>query len=151
VIDARVALDAFDELARTLAHHGGGDVVVQEMAGDGVELILGVRNAPEFGSFVIVGPGGTLVEIADRASVRRGPIDADEARAMLAETAAAKLLAGVRGKGPWDAEAAVSAIAALSRFGAMHLATLATIEINPLIVGRNGALGVDMLAEPHLA
>ena len=151
VADTSAAAEAFDALADALARHGGGEVVVQKMAGDGIELIVGIRNDPEFGSFVIAGPGGVLVEVADQASVRRGPVDQMEARAMLAETSAGKLLAGVRGKGPWDADAAASAIAALSRFGAAHLTSLATIEINPLIVGREGALGVDVLAEPHRA
>jgi hypothetical protein len=45
--------------------------------------------------------------------------------------------------------AATSAIAAFSRFGAGCVDTLATLEINPLIVGRNGVTGVDVLAEPH--
>lgn len=151
IADASAAGDAFDELTQALARHGGGEVVVQEMAGDGIELILGIRNVPAFGSFVIVGPGGTLVEIANQASVRRGPVDVAEACAMLAETPAAKLLAGVRGKGPWDVDTAAKAIAALSRFGAAHMATLATLEVNPLIVGRQGALGVDVLAEPQVS
>jgi len=121
------------------------------MAGDGVELIVGIRNDPKLGSFVIVGPGGVLVEIANQASVRRGPVDEDGARAMLHETAAARLLAGVRGKGPFDAAGAARAIAALSRFGAARRDALATLEINPLIVGRQSVLGVDILAErqPH--
>ena len=143
------ASQAFDALTAVLAGHGGGDVIVQKMAGDGVELIVGIRNDPNFGSFVIVGPGGVLVELANQASIRRGPVDEAQARAMLAETAAGKLLAGVRGQGPWDADAAVKAIAAMSRFGAARAATLATIEINPLIVGIDGVLGVDVLVEPR--
>ena len=155
IADAHGAAEAFDALAAILAHHARdgarGCVVVQKMADEGIELIVGVRNDPGFGSFIIVGPGGVLVDVANQASVRRGPVDEREARAMLAETPAARLLAGVRGNGPWDADAAAHAIGALSRFGAAHRATLATLEINPLIVGRIGVQGVDVLAEPHLA
>jgi len=149
--DDRAVEEGFDALTAILAQHARAQsrsyVVVQKMAGDGVELIVGIRNDPQLGSFVIVGPGGVLVEVANQASVRIGPVDEDEARAMLAETSATALINGVRGKGPFDMAAAARTIAALSRFGAARMQTLATLEINPLIVGRDGALGVDVLAE----
>ena len=119
------------------------------MAGEGIELIVGIRNDPQFGSFLIVGPGGVLVDLGNQASVRLGPVNEAQVCEMLAETAAAKLIAGVRGQGPWNGAAAAAAIAAFSRFGASCLHTLATLEINPLIVGRDGVVGVDVLAEPH--
>jgi acetyltransferase len=114
-------------------------------------LIVGVRNDPQLGSFVIVAPGGVLVELGNQASVRPAPVDEAQAHEMLEETSAARLLSGVRGSGPWDSAAAASAIAACSRVGASYLETLATLEINPLIVGRHGVTGVDVLAEPHAA
>jgi len=43
-----------------------GDIVLQAMAPSGVELIVGIRNEVNFGSFVIVGPGGVLVELANQ-------------------------------------------------------------------------------------
>ena len=122
-------------------------VGVQAMTGRGVELIVAVRNDPALGSFVVVGPGGVLVEVIKRAAVRRGPIDIATAEAMLDETVAGQLLAGVRGAPPCDRAAAAAAIAALSRWGALLHGTVATIEINPLIVLERGALGVDLLIE----
>jgi acyl-CoA synthetase (NDP forming) len=151
--DEAAVHQAFAELDAILARHAqegsNARVVVQKMAGDGVELILGLRNDPQFGSFVIVGPGGVLVELGNQASIRLGPVDAAQAREMLFETAAGTLIEGVRGKGPWNMEAAVAAIVAFSRFGAQRGPTLSTLEINPLIVGRDGAWGVDVLAEPQ--
>lgn len=142
------AFDALQAALMRLARPGShGQIVVQKMAHAGVELILGIRNEPGFGSFVIVGPGGVLAELGNQASVRLGPVDATQAREMLEETAAATLLEGVRGQGPWDMAAAASAIAAFSRVGASYLETLITLEINPLIVGRHGVAGVDVLAE----
>ena len=125
-------------------------IVVQPMAGPGVELIVGVKNDPRFGSAIAVGLGGTFVEILREARVEMGPVTAEEARAMLDATRAGTILRGVRGKGPYDIDAAAEAIAALSRFGAATRDTLAAVEINPLIVlekGR-GAVGVDVLLEP---
>jgi acyl-CoA synthetase (NDP forming) len=143
---------AFDALTATLAKHSRpdapGQIVVQATAEAGVELIVGIRNQKGFGSFVIVGPGGVLVELANQASVRLGPVTPDEAWAMLDETAAGKLLRGARGKAACDLDAAAAAIAAFSRFGAARVETLASLEINPLIVGLRGAKGVDVLFEP---
>lgn len=126
-----------------------GEVVVQEMAGEGVELIIAVRNDPHLGSFVVVGPGGLLVEVMGKASVRQGPVDLATAERMLDETAAGTLVNGVRGRGPYDRKAAAAAIVALSRAGAKLHGAAATLEINPLIVTAGGALGVDLLIELH--
>lgn len=136
-------------LKKSLPAGASGEVVVQAMAGEGIELIVAVRNDPHLGSFVVVGPGGLLVEVMGKASVRRGPVDAQTALEMLDETAAGTLIGGVRGRGPFDRNAAAEAIAALSHVGASLHATAAAIEINPLIVTKRGALGVDLLIEPH--
>ena len=150
--DERAVRAAYGAVKTALDRHAGGDaaaaVIVQPMVGPGVELILGVRNDARFGSIVVAGLGGTLVEILKEASVRIGPVDESEARAMLAETKAGVMLNGVRGRGPFDLDAAARAIAALSRFGAAHRDRLASVEINPLIVLERGALGVDVLFEP---
>jgi hypothetical protein len=70
---------------------------------------------------------------------------------MLEETAAGKLLRGARGSAAGDVDAAAEAIAAFSRFGAARVDTLASLEINPLIVGPRGATGVDFLFEAFSA
>ncbi len=141
---------AFADLSGKLARLGAaGEIVVQRMAGEGVELILGIRNQPGFGSFVIAGPGGVLVELGNQACVRRGPVSEDEALAMLSRTAAGRLLDGVRGRPACDRRAAARAIAAFSRVGAALAGTHAALEINPLVVTPEGAVGVDFLHEPH--
>jgi acetate---CoA ligase (ADP-forming) len=135
-------------LDKRVADPGKREIYVQAMTEPGVELILGIRNEPGFGSFVIAGAGGVFVELIDQASIRLGPVDEKEALVMLQETPAEKLLAGFRGKGPYDPSAVARAIAALSRLGAATVGKFASIEINPLIVNENGAVGVDVLIEP---
>ena len=145
---------AFDDLSKkfkSVPNVGqAAAIVVQPMAGPGVELIVGVRNDPRFGSAIAVGLGGTFVEILREARVEIGPVTAAEARKMLDATRAGTILKGVRGKGPYDIDAAAEAIAALSRFGASTMGTLSAVEINPLIVLEKGkgAVGVDVLLEP---
>jgi acetate---CoA ligase (ADP-forming) len=122
-----------------------GDIILQPMLSGGVELIVGIRNDPAFGSLVIVGLGGIFVELIKSAAVRLGPVDSNEALDMLAATRARDLLVGFRGKGPYDIAAAAAAIAALSRIGVATRDVIESVEINPLIVLERGALGVDLL------
>ena len=142
---------AYRDIAAALARLGGDRaaavIYLQKMAQPGIELILGIRNEPGFGSFIVVGVGGLFVELINKAALRLGPVDVVEARNMLLETPAGKLLGGVRGHAPYDIAAAADAIVALSRLGAATLGKLASIEINPLIVHESGATGVDVLIE----
>lgn len=150
-VAVRAAYAALEAILKSNARAGSSTgIVVQKTAPEGIELIVGIRNQEGFGSFVVAGPGGVLVELTNKASVRVGPVDEATALAMLEETVAGKLLRGVRGKGPWDIGAAAKAIAAFSCFGAAHIDSLAELEINPLIVGAKGegAFGVDVLLEP---
>lgn len=145
--DAAAVKRAFMDLAAG----AGGDstaLVVQPIAA-GVELIVGVRNDPAFGSLTVVGLGGVYVELLREAAMRVGPVSVDTAAAMLRETRAGALLDGFRGAGPFDFDAAVRAVVALSAFGAATHGLLAAIEVNPLIVlpRGQGAAGVDVLFE----
>ncbi len=65
-----------------------------------------------------------------------------EAAALLRSLACAPLLEGARGRPPLDLAAAADAVAALSRFAAAH-PEIAEVEINPLLVRREGAVGLD--------
>ncbi len=138
--------DLANRMREVLACCEPGDIVLQPMLQGGVELIVGLRNDPAFGSLVIVGLGGIFVELIDSVAVRLGPIAVDEARAMLDETRAGELLKGFRGKGPYDADAAAAAIAAISNLGVAAMGLVESLEINPLIVLEQGAFGVDILA-----
>jgi acyl-CoA synthetase (NDP forming) len=146
---------AYDDLSATLkraSRSPRAQVVMQPQARPGIEMIIGVRNHPGFGSLLVVGLGGTFVELLEETSVRLGPVDERTARDMLDEIRVGRLLRGFRGSGPFDIEAAAAAIAAVSRFGAATIDRLAALEINPLIVHASGqgAVGVDALFEQAL-
>jgi acyl-CoA synthetase (NDP forming) len=143
---------AFEDIAAKLkraSRSSAAEIVLQPQSKPGIELIVGVRNRPGFGSLLVVGLGGIFVEMMRETSHRLGPVDEHTARAMLDETRAAQLLQGLRGQGPFDIDAAASAIAALSRFGAATIGRIAALEINPLIVhlAGQGATGVDLMIE----
>jgi acyl-CoA synthetase (NDP forming) len=153
IADPAQAHSAFAELSALLRRHAAAGektaVIVQPMVAEGVQLLLGARNDPQFGSVIVVGLGGTLVEVMNETSLRLGPVDTATAKEMLAETKAAALIAGSRGKGPFDLDAVVEAIVALSRFIHASAGRIEAIEINPFIVREvgKGAVGVDLVLE----
>jgi acetyltransferase len=124
-----------------------GGVLVQEMV-RGVEMILGVRDDPLYGPVMVAGAGGVLVELVKDTAFRLLPVAAKDARAMIGELAAAKLLAGFRGAAPADIDALSRAICGLSKFYLDHRPWLADLEINPLIVlpRGKGVRAVDIRA-----
>jgi acetyltransferase len=146
--DADAVRTAHRQIDTALGASPTREIVVQPMMEEGIELIVAARNEPGFGTVLVVGLGGILVEFIKSVSVRLGPVDAAEARAMLDECRAGEMLAGLRGKGPYDIAAAAAAIAALSRFAAAAGPYIGALEINPLIVGAKGAVGVDVLLTP---
>lgn len=133
---ARDMLARFDGIAPKL--------LVQKMAGPGVELILGARRDPVFGPVVLAGIGGIFTEIFRDTAVEIAPVDLKTARAMLMRLKGAALLQGYRSRPPVDVEAVARALQALSRLVAKRH-DIIEIDVNPLIVRENGALAVDAL------
>ena len=109
---------------------------------DGVELIVGCMRDPRFGPIVLVGLGGIHAELLRDVVVALAPAGADEIETLLLSLRGAGLLTGARGRPRLDVRAAADAAAALSRVGAAH-PEIAEIEVNPLLVTPDGALGLD--------
>ncbi|MBI5720859.1 MAG: acetate--CoA ligase family protein [Burkholderiales bacterium] len=148
----REAYATLMERARTRAPRARLEgVVVAQMAGKGVETILGVARDPVFGAVVMFGVGGIFVEAFKDVAFRVAPFGVEQARAMIAEVKGRVLLAGVRGQPAADEEALAQAITALSVYAAAHAEAIESIDINPLVVlpkGR-GVLALDALIVPR--
>lgn len=142
----RAAFDAIIEAgAKVAGARIDGCIVAPMVSGDGVETILGVTMDPTFGPVVMFGLGGVLVEAIGDVSFRVAPVDHTQARAMIDEIHARKVLDGVRGAPPSDIDALADAIVALSKFAAAHADQLVSIEANPVLVRRKGegAIALD--------
>jgi hypothetical protein len=70
------------------------------------------------------------------------PVDDAEAERLIRSLRAAPLLEGARGRPALDVGAAARAIAILSSVAAEH-PEIDELEVNPLLVLPNGALGLD--------
>jgi acetyltransferase len=120
-------------------------VTVQAMARPGREVIVGAVRDPQFGPLVMFGSGGLYVELLKDVSFRLAPVSRSEAEAMMNETLAGKLLAGLRGQPPADRSAVADVIVAVSELVAGD-ESIAEMDINPLMVydEGQGAVAVDV-------
>src|SRR5690606_23858757 len=95
-----------------LAEHGlhTTGYLVQSMAAEGIEMLVGVVNDRQFGPVVACGAGGVLVELVRDLAVRLTPIARREARAMIDELRVRPLLSGYRGGPVGDVDALADVI-----------------------------------------
>jgi len=134
---------AFDEMAVRL----GPEMSVSEQIGPGIEMALGMVSDPQFGPVVLVSAGGTLIELlADRVALLP-PVDRFRARRALDRLAVSALLAGQRGSDRVDVDALVDVIARFSELVADSAGSVESIDLNPVIVGRDSAVVVDVLVK----
>jgi acetate---CoA ligase (ADP-forming) len=112
---------------------------------DGVELIVGARQDARFGPVVLVGLGGTLVEVLADTALALAPIDEAAARRLLSSLRGAALVRGARGRPAIDLGAAAAAVATISRVAAAH-PEIAELEVNPLLVTPSGVCALDARA-----
>ncbi|MDY6875024.1 MAG: acetate--CoA ligase family protein [Chloroflexota bacterium] len=144
-----VALGLTDGAAVRAAFEGmvrpGQQALVQAMTPVGLEVIVGAQRDEQFGPLVMFGLGGAYVEVLRDVAFRLAPLAEAEAREMVAETAAGRLLAGVRGQEPRDSEGVVEALRRVAQLMA-DLPEVTEVDLNPLIVGQagEGAWAVDV-------
>jgi len=120
------------------------DLLVQKMAGTGVELILGARRDPVFGPVVLAGIGGIFTEIFRDTVIELAPVSTKEALSMIRRLKGYALLSGYRSQEPVDIAAVADALAKLSRLITKRR-DIQEIDINPLIACPDHVVAVDAL------
>jgi acetate---CoA ligase (ADP-forming) len=121
-------------------------VLVETMSPKGVELMVGAKRDPGWGTVLLLGLGGIWVEALG--DVRLLPGDADEAQVAdaLGKLRSAKLLAGVRGAPPADIEAVARVVTTIGRL-MQTVPELVEVDVNPLMAHAKGqgATALDAL------
>jgi acyl-CoA synthetase (NDP forming) len=117
-------------------------ILVQEMAPNGTEVIIGSTRDPTFGPTIMFGLGGIFVEILKDVSFRLAPITRSDAEEMIREIKAYKILEGARGMPPADQEAIAEILLATSRM-LMECPEIKELDMNPVLVYEEGARIVD--------
>jgi acetyltransferase len=119
-------------------------VLVQPMVGDGVESIVGVAPGEVFGSLVSVGPGGVLVEALDETATLVPPFSRADARRAIERTALDDLLADRRGAAALPIDGLVDLLVNVGDLAAA-VDAVTELDLNPVVVTRDGPLAVDAL------
>jgi len=130
------------EFSRLHAIEGATGVLVEETAA-GIELILGAVNDYQFGPVVLLGFGGTGVEIYRDTTMRMAPLGKETARSMLKELKARPLLEGFRGGPSVNIELLIQAVARFSEFATALEDLFESIDINPLICSAEECTAAD--------
>lgn len=130
------------EAAVTRAGHELAGLVVQPMAPEGVELIVGVVSDRTFGPVLACGAGGTTAELIKDVAVRITPLTDLDAGEMVRSLQTFPLLDGYRGVPRCDIAAIEDVLLRVSAMVEAH-PEIVELDCNPLVAGPDGALIVD--------
>ncbi len=118
--------------------------LVEEMVTDSVaELIVGISRDATFGLNLLIGSGGTLVELMDDTESLLLPVSRADIESALSSLKCSKLLSGYRGKPAGDWQATISAIESIAAFAEANAEQLLELDVNPLMVTPSAAIAAD--------
>jgi len=119
--------------------------LIQPMLQGKREFVAGLFRDDQFGATVMFGLGGIFTEAIGDVVFRLAPLDEKEARRMIDDLHAQKLLGAFRGECAPDKDALIKTLVGLSRIG-MEMPDISEIDINPLLVTPEGSVtAVDAL------
>ncbi len=119
-------------------------VTVQPMfnAKDSIELILGIKKDPIFGTCMMIGMGGTSAELFEDKSLGFPPLNERLARRMLENLKIYPLLKGYRGSKPKNIDKLIEIMIRMSYLAADYPEIL-ELDINPLLLTPEDAIALD--------
>ncbi len=118
-------------------------VLVTPMARAGTELVVGCMNDAQYGSVLMLGIGGTWVELLADVAFRALPVTEDDVLEMIEQLDYSALVKGYRQSRPND-------VAALSRWVVratewyLNQPDVLELEFNPVIIDPDGFVPVDV-------
>ncbi len=141
--DVRSAFREIMENAKKYGEEKGHEVdlsrgvFITEFSEMGTEIIVGVTRDPQFGHALMTGLGGIFVEVLKDVSFRLIPMGEIDAREMLSELKAYKILEGVRGEPPRDVDALVDVMLKVSKMIDENQ-EITELDCNPTFVYEKG-------------
>ncbi|WP_330230403.1 acetate--CoA ligase family protein [Nocardia sp. NBC_00508] len=118
-------------------------MIVTPMADTGVELFVGATRDPIFGPVLAFGTGGVLVEAVRDVTFRAVPLTEPEAREMIEETIASRMLDGYRHFPAVDRDSLARFLVRIGDFVAAH-PEISELDLNPVIASGSGITPVDV-------
>ena len=121
--------EAFHRLSQITGFAG---MLVEEMV-SGIEMIAGAKIDYQFGPVILLGIGGTGVEIYRDIGLRMAPLKAEDVAYMVRALKAHKLLEGYRGSEPIDMSELARTMIAFSDLVMDLEELIESIDLNPLL------------------
>jgi acetate---CoA ligase (ADP-forming) len=121
-----------------------GILIAQQVKAD-LELVVGASLDAEMGPVVLFGTGGVDIELMKDVALAGAPLDAAEAKALIAHTKAGVKIKGYRGKPALHEASAVKALVGLSNLIADAGNRIASIDVNPFLINPKTGVAVDAL------
>ena len=121
-----------------------GILIAQQVKAD-LELVVGASLDAEMGPVVLFGTGGVDIELLKDVALAGAPLDAAEAKALIARTKAGVKIKGYRGKPALHEASAVKALVGLSNLIADAGNRIASIDVNPFLINPRTGVAVDAL------
>jgi len=141
----RVGLADRDALVEALAAMPPAEhyLVEATVTDVGAEVLVAVRRDPPIGWLVTLGHGGVATEVWGDVTHLLAPVTCDDVRRTLARLRSYPLLTGFRGRPAADLDALATLVVTLT--DAVVGTDVVEVELNPVLVGRHGAVAVDAL------
>lgn len=130
--------EAFEQLQQTKQ----GKIQIQKQIEGGIEVILGVKRDPTFGTFCLFGAGGKFAELIDDHNLALCPLDTEYRKKLIEKSEIFKLLSGFRGEKPYELDQLYEVVTILGQMMETY-PQIEEMEINPLIVTHQGVWAVD--------
>jgi acetyltransferase len=121
-----------------------GILIAQQVKAD-LELVVGASLDAEMGPVVLFGTGGIDIELLKDVALAGAPLDAAEAKQLIARTKAGVKIKGYRGKPALHEPSAVKALVGLSNLIADAGNRIASIDVNPFLINQKTGVAVDAL------
>jgi len=131
-----------DAFGRFAAMNGFCGVLVEQMV-SGVELIIGAKKDDQFGPVVLLGIGGTGVEIYQDVAIRMAPLSPRDVSSMLQELTGRKMLEGFRGAPPVNVTALTETLVVFSELLMAAGDRFESIDLNPVMCTADACVVAD--------
>jgi acetate---CoA ligase (ADP-forming) len=112
-------------------------MLLERMAGAGIEIIIGARNEAGWGPVILVGLGGILTELLQDVVFIPAGVGRPDIEGALRSLKGARLFDGYRGAPPADLDAAITVVEILSAFLLQH-PEIVEVDLNPVRVHARG-------------
>jgi succinyl-CoA synthetase beta subunit len=142
----KTGITTTEELAAVFERFGRLDgfeaMLVEEMV-SGLELIIGGKIDSQFGPVVMLGMGGTGVEIYQDISLRMAPVSPEDVTSMIKSLKGGRLLSGYRGGVVVNRDELTRTLICFSEFVMATAEMIESIDLNPVMCSAERCVVAD--------